>query len=309
MPKELDRANFTVVCTQKVVQNKKLPATIDDTVTSVHIHGHLFFWILKEILKRAPHLKVLRVIPKALWKLTDSHRALLNERGVQLVTGHQRPEFVWHFEKRLPKEYEAQQKYLKNLPGPQYELFDELLTYGLKPALIASRYFCLNNEPRVTLTNLLREFGQLEHPSHTHDIVHGVLHYLNPRPDSAKGVKREATQLKNKVARIRLRNQKKAEKDEEIERLTQNLGIETLPKGLRPLQYAVFEQVWRAFQSGRLESVLGKDSREFCVVKQLWGLENGAVSTPKQVGEIYRVCRECIRQIEKSAFEKVGVSK
>lgn len=301
----LDNAKLTVVHTQEVVRNRTLPPTIGEKTTSVHICGYLFLWVLEEILKQAPNLKVLRVIPRELHRLHKySHLKLLNEHGVEVIVGHQKPSAAWHAERRVPQGYEAQRQYLKNLAGPQKELFDELLKYGLKYARMISRYFCLNGEAYVTFGNLAVGFGYALHASYAHDVIHGVLHYLAPRSDSTKAAKQKAVALKAHVARIRLREAKR----ERMRGYTQGLGIATLPANLKPAQYALFEKVLRAHQSGRLESALKeKDSRALCIVKERWGLKDGVVRTHKEMGDIYGVSRQRAQQIEQFALELVGI--
>ncbi len=305
-----DSINFVLINTGKISKDRKYLSDIKEGMTHIHIQGHLFLWLLKEILKRAPNLKVIRVIPTEFRNLRGRHCRLLIDNGITVIKGHQRLCKIWQADRKLPEKYRLKREYLKNLPAPQKKLFDELLGFELKSALITARYFCLNDEPYAPFSDIMTEFGYTSSRSCVHDIVYSVLYYLDPSFNSSrnKSVKRRATTLRVTVNRMRRQKAKKEAFDNKVHELVKSSGIRGLPENLKPSQWDLFEKVLHAHQSGRLEGVLkDKHDKALCIIRQRWGLEDGVFRTLSSLAKMYGVSKTRIGQIETHAFILLGI--
>ena len=63
--------------------------------------------------------------------------ALCRARGVEVNSGHIRPDLVWEDDRVVSRHYDAQRRFMSTLSGPQKALFDELLALGFDAAGLA----------------------------------------------------------------------------------------------------------------------------------------------------------------------------
>lgn len=301
-PKHIADAGLAVVTSKK---NHPSFGNLRPGVRVVHINGHPFVWLIEIILRDAPDVQVIQVIPTALRKVSETHRALCEPRGVVFQAGHCRPELAWDEDRfNVTESFAAQRKFLDGLAGEQKALYDELLAFGFEEAEIVRRYFGPGEDiPGVTQQELADEFGLRSNASVSYR-VQGVLLYLDPTFQTGEVGNRIARGLTLRVARLR----DTFAEHEAKERVLQRLGVESIPEGMPLERVLVLESVLAAQKSGGLALLRRHNQRQYEVVCLRYGLLDGwRYKRLKEIGERYGVSRERIRQLEAEAFAFLGI--
>ncbi len=278
---------------------------INRNTTFVHVNGHLFLWAIRHILKLAPNLKTIRIIPKNERRLHDSHRQACAEKRVQIITGHHWPQCVWRENRIVSRHYQSQRRFFLNLKGEQQALFEELLRLGFEQAQIVSRYFCLSGEDFVHQSQIAGEFGFGQEERHVSMRVNAVIHYLDPTFESGDRPNQIASAMKRRVSRIRSLLAEEAG----LREIAGKLGFERLPENLPLSRLPILEALIEAKKDGRLAKLQAENPREYLVVAKRYGLEDNIFRILKEIAEPLGVTTmERVRQIEADAFSLLGIT-
>lgn len=198
---------YVVVDSTTRKTREKSLARIDLHIKTVHIHGHLFVWVLREILEKAPGLEVIEVTPKEFERLTKTHVAMIEARGVALRFGYS-PRIgvlisqAWTRENiSRARQYKTRQKFLRGLRGESLAKFRELLLLELEEAEIAQRYFCLKEEPFISQHELgkLRGYAPASSATTVSIKIGAVLYYLDPTIQVSKKARHGAKTIHARV--------------------------------------------------------------------------------------------------------------
>jgi hypothetical protein len=296
--------HYVVIRVQKIREKKSLDfENLTAETRFVHVDGHIFYWLLKEILKRAPNLKTLQTIPSGVEQAGERHRALLREHKVEFVAGYHKPEMAWE-EGRTLSTYRAQQKFMRGLAGDQAALFAELLAMDFESAKMISRYFCLSGEEYVPMRVIAEEWGY-SHNTHVSCWMNAILRYLDPEFETGEESQRHARNVVLRVARLRPLLDSAKARDEAL----QALGLDSLPEGFPWSRFDEFAEVVQAQRDGRLAALETSDTRAHQALVLRFGLGAERVyRTLLVVGEAMGVSRERIRQLEERALEMLSES-
>ena len=297
--------NYVVVRTSNCNRVKISPtfSELSSRTTKVHVAGFPFLWAVEEILRRAPNLKCFQVIPTQLRHMSSAHMGLLQARGVEVVTGHDRPEMAWgDGDVRVSKTYHVLRKMLLASPEKRAVL-DELEGLGFEAAGFVKRYLCLNGEEYAPYRMLSEQFGiYATHDALASAYVYAVIKYLYTEYE----VNERSTQLERamrpRVEKARALAASTAHMADTLKRL----GLVEWPKGLSLSRADEFEYVLGVWRSGGFSQL---SDREVAVLVQRFGLEGKPVPTLYDVelpGGV-RLSRERIRQIEVEALSKIGL--
>lgn len=269
----------------------------------VHIDGHPFLWAIEEMLRLAPKLRTIQVIPSKLRHLhSDTHLKLCRERGVEIQSGHHAPELVWDEHRNVNPFWRKQRAFLLALKGEQRALFDELNTFGFEHAQFVSRYFCLNGEEYLPHHRLAEQFGLSRLPQVISRIVYAVLHYLDPSLDVIDTARTCAMSLQRRVERLR---SYVASADQQ-RKILESIGVTRLPEGLPLSRLAVYKALLDAQRAGKLAKL---DERRRSIIELRFGLRDDKprYQTLIAVAEQYGLSRERIRQIEARTLLLLGI--
>lgn len=279
---------------------------LNEHTALVHIDGHPFVWALEEIVKHAPNVKIIQVIPSMFDKIHNSHREVCAARGVRIVPGHVRPDLAWEDGRIISPQYQAQRKFMLGLSGEQRALFDELLALGFERAQITARYFCLGGEDYVPQRVLAEQFGFAtgQNAVVSRHIV-ATLYYLDDTIEAGEDSKRAATTMRVTVARLR----PLVATAEARVRVEAELGVQLAPNF--PLaRLDVLRRLVMDKRSGRLAEVLKNRPNDLRAVALRFGLDEGArvYRTLHVVGDMMGgVTRERARQLEERALAALGI--
>ncbi|MBI3572011.1 hypothetical protein HY091_00530 [Candidatus Kaiserbacteria bacterium] len=172
----------------------------------VHIAGHPSPWAIEEVLRRAPNVRAIQIIPSLQNEVAPTQRARCEQRGVRIIAGHYQPELAWGEDKNHSPSYGVHREFLLNLAGEQKALFEELLAFRVKEALMAARYFCLQGEDFISQRLVAEIYGNNSaraNRGYASDRINSVLCYLNSPFDMGDEVKKLAETLRRKVKRLR----------------------------------------------------------------------------------------------------------
>jgi hypothetical protein len=279
---------------------------LDKDTTFVHIDGPGFLWAFEEILKRAPNLRTIQLIPSAHAKLRG-HLELCAARGVEVVRGHYKPELAWEDDRIVNPQYEPQRRFLRTMGGDQRRLFDELLAMGFESATIAARYFCLNDEPYAPMRVLVDEYDYSKgHVSIISVKVLSVLHYLDDTTVVGDAARLAAATMRARVGRLRpylasadLRR-----------RLAEEMGLPALPATLPLARAETLKAVLKAKRDGRIAAIRAEHPRDHEALVLRFGLEEvGVYRTLLEVGQrMGGITRERARQLEERGLSLLGIS-
>lgn len=306
---------YLFLSVQKKKTEEQITSLLDERVTFIHINGHLFLWVLRLLIEKAPNLKTVRVIPKQYYKLSSAHLDLCKDNNIEIVTGHHKPEIAWKEEKtRLPW-YKTQKRFFEDLSGEQKKLFEELLYFGIESAEITARYFCLNGEEYVTQSTLAEMYG---HNASMHAAISGrigaVMRYLDSTFETGEDSIQQASVLKKKVQLLRERygeTVKLAQKMDVMRALlVKATGCSTvkIPDKLPVSKYQIYEQLLNAMIDGKFYELKNSSPKRFEVLLQRFGFKEGKYKTLEACAEMMGLTRERIRQLEHSGLVLLGIS-
>jgi hypothetical protein len=284
---------------------------VDETTVTVHIHGHPFLWAFEEILKRAPRLKTIQVIPSILAKChPDSHHRLCKDRGVEIKAGHVRPDLVWEEDRICSKNFEGQHRFMATLVDPQRSLFEELGTLGFEAAAIAKRYYGVGGEERTTQRLLAQEYGYGCHNSSISALVLAVLYYLDDTTEVGEVSKRRALAMRNKVERLRGYVASVEGRARLLKELAA-IGVANLADDFPLARIDVLKALLAAQRNGNLAALAKRDPRAHQVVTLRFGFDGRPGETYRildTVGQmIGGVTRERARQLEERALRALNI--
>lgn len=279
-------------------------------VSTVHILGHPFLWLIELILGGAANVKYIQVIPSMVAKFGQPHRDLCAARGVQIIGGHVEPSMAWDDgEFHETGLYKAQQRFMEGLEGEQKALFDELEGFGFEEAECALYYYGLRDHERKSQSVLYMDYG-LSVSGLISRWVNGVIRYLDDSYKTGKDSVLKAGALKKRVARLRQRFQSAANIQEFHDKLKAEYGIDEFPVGIKPARLETLGKIWLAKKSGELDRLRVEHSNQRQALMLRFGLYAGYPSvyrTLQEVGGIMCITRERVRQLEEGALEKLGI--
>ncbi|OHB18450.1 MAG: hypothetical protein A2666_05190 [Parcubacteria group bacterium RIFCSPHIGHO2_01_FULL_47_10b] len=285
---------------------------VDESTIFVHFDGHMFVWVLKQVLGRAPNLKTISVIPSQLNRVGEQHRKLCEQHAVHIVTGRWRPELAWAKGENRSHFYQGQREFLTSLSGEQKDLFDELLLFQFEEAQIVTRYFCLNGDEYIPEYKVADLFGFGKNTQAVSDRINTVLKYLDVSFEVGKAASRRARYLQLRVLRLRLKiglNLEAVALSECLTEKAKELGIPRLPAGLPISLLETFENLIRiGKKSGQLDDLKAMHPRWYEVIATRFGLEDSRFKSLEETGKIVgSISKERTRQIEERGFEFLGL--
>lgn len=302
-------SGYTVV---KTLRKHPSFNNLDSRTRVAHIDGYPNVWAIEEILKRAPHLKAIEVLPVMFEHIKESALEVVKPRGVVFVQGFAVPELAWADTDDIrPPFWQRHRMFFRTLKGQKKELFEELLEFKIRAGLMTARYFCLDDEPYKAMRNLREEFDV----GHIHAfsmMVNAVIHYLDQTwPIGHRSFLFVAT-LRRKVERMR------EEKKEREARLAQlraaGLQKEAFIKGKNQVRRVNAELLGVLFDckdKGYLAELAKIDQRAHDALVQRQGVttrEDPQPQTLDALGQKWNVTRERIRQLEEKGFKLLGVN-
>ncbi len=312
-PTSHETANHRIYGDYAVIQVKNAHqpnflSHLPERTTFIHMDGHPFLWIVKLLAEKIPNLAKLRVTPRMREKMGQEHLKALTEKGIELVTGFERPELAWKERENRSVSYEAQRNFLLGLDPTKKALFDELLTYGFEEAEMAARYFCLKGEPFIGQKEVATEFGYAGRIANSYVCkkIITVLTYLDPvqfvgcASQSAQG---RLNALKHQVETARAASQE-VEKQQEI---LARLGIERFPEKFIFGHLNELEAVHMARKDGRLASLKARNERLYKIVSERYGLEDNIFRTYRELGPLHEVTWQRAHQLIQIAYELLGI--
>jgi len=285
---------------------------IDINTKMVHIVDYPFLWLVKLIIKEAPNVQCIQVIPKKKNSLRSSVKKLCAKHRVQLVLGHVRPDLIWEDGRNVSPHYQVQQKFFLNLSGEQLALYEELQQFGFDVVSILQRYFLLGEfegEEFLPMRELAKEYGLNSHLSFSLRI-NGVIRYLDPTFSCSKKAVGFANNLQQKVVRLRrslLAGESQAEALKAIEEEMNNFGIKNLPENFPLGRFRIYAAILKAEKDGRLNLLKKNSPLDYRALALRFGLNEKAprYKTLCEVGELLKkegVSRERARQLEAKAL-------
>jgi hypothetical protein len=260
-------------------------------------------WAIELILEKAPCLRKIQVIPSMYGHLRpESHLKLCADRGVEVVTGHIRPDRAWiEGENRSPF-YKGQRSFFQNLQGEQKALWEELLAMNFESARMTARYFCLDNEVFISKRAIAEEYGySLDGAMEAYRKINAVISYLDPTFEVAMDAKRFAPGIKMKVERLR----KYLDSADRERLLLAELGLSSIPNGLPVSRFETYKELLKAGQEGKLQRLPENQVR---ALDLRFGLTSNTYLTLALVGELMKLTRERVRQLEEQSLDLLGIS-
>jgi len=278
---------------------------LDNETTTVHIHGHLCVWAIKEIIKNCPNLKKIQLIPSQFIQLSETHKNLCKPKDITFTEGHCRPNLIWKNYKPISPNYHKKKTFLLSLKGKQKNLFDELLNLGFEAGKITSNYFCLKNEPYIPQRELAKHFGY-KYQISISIAINSVLRYINPSFKTSIDASDKAIRLKKQVKKLRkvISSKKALDNFIKIE-----LRLKKLPEKLFPSRYKLFAKVVQAKRNGLLSKLRKTNPDLSKIITLRFGSFNfdEKCLTLHQIAKLQSVSRECIRQKEEKALKILGI--
>ena len=276
---------------------------LDSTIKMIHINGYPFLWAIKKILLRAPNLKKIRLIPSTECRVTDGFKSLLSSHGVELVFGHHNPSMAWkEGEVRENSDYLTKKAILKSLDPSKKALLDELLQMGFIEAKVVVRYYCLDGKDQVSQRVVGKEMG-LGSNSYISLLVNSTLAYLDPTCVLSNQATDRARGIKSRVLRVR---DLLAQAEKMTEYLTR-LGIDKIPEGMPMSHIDTLEALCAVWKTRAIEVLKEKDQRSYDMLCLRWGFADGKYHTLHEIGQMYGVTRERIRQLQERSFSSLGI--
>lgn len=277
---------------------------INDATLAVHINGYPFLWIFKEIARRAPSVRLIRVTPSMKHNLTrKTHWKFCQENGIKIVFGYHNFRASWNSVKTQSIWYKRNRDFFHSLCETQKKRFQELLELKIQPALMVARYYCLNGEPFIPQHAIADQYGYKSH-MYVSIKVNAVRRYLDPTFQTSKASVKLAQLLEQRVEKHRTR----LDSNEAKKQCAKRLGIEKVPDKVFLSQLSVYEMVYIAWRNGELEHLKKKRPRLYQAFSCRFGLDSGIYLTLQEAGEKLGVTREAVRQSEKRLLRLAGIA-
>lgn len=186
-----------------ITRGNKTNSTLGDvnaTTQVVHISGSPFHWVVEEILKRAPNLQKLEVVPSLFDRVASASLELCHKRNVKVVSGYHSPELAWEKSRIQPSpKYLEQRDFLENLSEERRKLLDKLVAIGVEQAQMAVRYFCLEGQEYITQRQLADEWGIVGTGvvNQISTKINALLYFLNPSFEVSESAKKSAKAIQH----------------------------------------------------------------------------------------------------------------
>lgn len=287
-------------------------SSLSPSTQIVHIDGAPFLWAVERILKQAPGVKVIQLIPTNLRRLGPGATKLCHDSGVDVVAGHWRPELVWADGENRSPYYKGQRSFLKTLVGEQKGLFAELLRFNFLPALLALRYFCLEGEPYITLSQLILDFGFTEAvtESRISETINSAFCYLDSEFEASERSVQRAKAMRSQVERMR-KQIAIAEHDRAKRDKVRAITGRGIPTGLPFRFYDKYQALVVALLEGKLELLRNHDSRAHRDAHKLvclrYGFDDNKFRTFSSLAPLFGVSKQRVKQLEQIAFAEIGL--
>ncbi len=301
-------SGYTVV---KVLRKHPSFNNLDSRTRVAHIDGYPNLWAIEEIIKRAPHLKAIEVLPVMFEHIKEKALEVAKPRGIVYVTGFAAPELAWADTDDIrPPLWQKHRVFFRTLKGQRKELFDELIEFKIRAGLMTARYFCLDDEPYKAMRALREEFDV----GHIHTfsmMVNAVIHYLDQTFPIGSRSFQFVGMMRRKVEKMR------EEKKEREARLAQlraaGLQKEAFVKGKQGNRRVNAELLGILFDckdKGYLAELAQIDKRAHDALVQRQGVttrEDPQPQTLDALGQKWDLTRERIRQLEAKGFKLLGI--
>jgi len=234
---------------------------------------------------------------------------MLKERGVEVRTGHIRPDCAWEPGRNISKTFDPQRLFLLQLAGEQKALFEELIAMGFEAAAMTTRYFCLNGEDFLPQRVFCEMFGYSPRTNHNISAyINAVLYYLDPGFPANDRSKQMAANLKRKVEPLRL----SIRSEEDRIRIAAELGLPRLPAKFPLARMDTLKQIIAARHAGQLDRLKADHENGWRAVTLRFGIAEDHASnyrTLDEVGTLMNgVTRERARQLEERGLALLGIS-
>ncbi len=293
-----------------VSQRDEMFANLTPNTTFVHVDGFPFLWAVKRIIKQAPNVKIIQITPRNLRRLGPGATKICQHHKVEVVTGHWNPKLAWKDGELRSASYKGQRDFLLTLHGEQKDLFAELLEFNILPALMASRYFCLQDEAYIPYAQLLLEFGFVEGvaDSYISSLVNSVFCYLDQEFSASVEAGKHARATQQKVVEIRkqiaLAEQDTVRRDE-----IRKISHRPIPDGLPLRYYDKYHVLVVALLEGKLEELKKHNfpgrRKAYKLICLRYGIDDNKFRTLELVGAMLNITKSRAQQLEKSVFDKL----
>lgn len=302
-------SGYTVV---KALRKHPSFNNLDSRTRVAHLDGYPYVWAIEEIMKRAPHLKAIEVLPVMFEHIKESALEVVKSRGIVYIVGFATPELAWADtdDIRGPL-WQKHRLFFLSLKGRQKELFDELIEFKIRAGLMTARYFCLDDEPYKAMRALREEFDV----GHIHTfsmMVNGVIHYLEQTFSVGYRSFQFVGMMRRKVEKMR------EEKKEREVRIAQfhaaGLKKESFVKGKQKNRRVNAELLGVLFDckdKGYFDELAQIDKRVHDVLVLRQGVttrDDPQPQTLDALGQKWNLTRERIRQLEEKGFKLLGIN-
>ena len=280
---------------------------VDSDTTRIHLSRNPSLRAIRALLKKAPNLEVLQVPPSRLEKMGSKHRAMLEKAGVKLEA--KKP--IVTRKGRVDRRYQEHRRYFRKLKGEQKRLFEELLAFCIKPALVTERYICWNGEEGISQQEVAKMW-EMEAPQRVSLMVCAVRKYLDPAFDTGATSTRMAGAIKTKVKWARQKAEK-ADENRDMEKLCERLGIVKLPAGLMAKDRMQYLTVIAMYRRGELGDLLAVRPLQYDTLALRYDFEHldtdegPVLRSMRDVADMYGVSAQSISARIRKALIRLGI--
>lgn len=236
-------------------------------------------------------------------RLKESHFALLQEHGVQLETGYIHRGSGWKDKSCRFHRYKKNKEFFLGLSAERKAAFEELLIYKVPEALIAARYFCLNNESYVPLHRLNEVMeGVSKGATRLSMQINGLKDYLLKKEgESERGVVYRSITRKLNACKA---EEAKTQKNLKLTKTIQSLGLTSIPKNIPEDLIPTYAKLKARYDDVRLRREL--DPEEFKAVVSHFGLKSNVFLSYPMVSAKLRYAGEWVaRRLVTQALTKL----
>lgn len=277
--------------------------------THIHLSCYPYLWLIKQLIESASALQQIRIIPTYYDRLSENHLIAAGSRNVNLVSGLHRPESRWSTERCFNRaKFRKGQDFLRNLNPEQQKLWDEILRYRFREAIVTARYFCLHGEEYTAAKNIGQQYGYKASSAVSVIIqqIRGVLKYLDPELTVSLTAQEVARNLTRRMARIH----KSKEQVREKRSLLRNTGVSDFPADLPEDSRVRFAKIARAYHKGRMTRIFGRikngeDLANILIVR--YGLLSKQFLTFREAAPLIGHSWQCAQKREEVALERLGI--